>query len=209
MGLPPRTEIVLALALLLTSLPAGAAATIYCCEVGGQTQCGDVLPAACYGQGYREIGPQGTVRKKVPPPPSAEEVARRHAEAERRKEEETRVVKARRLDEALLETYQSVEDLDRRRDRALGEIDRALADLRVREEDLLQRRRNLLPEADGKRAQPTRAQAEALIDLDGELAAHRSVVEAKEREREAVRQRYVEDRERYLELKAAGAPASR
>lgn len=200
MGLPPRTEIVLALALLLTSLPAGAAATIYCCEVGGQTQCGDVLPHVCYGQPYREISPQGTVRL------SAEELARRRAEEERRRDEVARAARSRR---ALLETYQSVEDLDRRRDRALGELDREIADLRVRENELLKRRSQLAADSGGGGGREMQEQDDALRDLDGELAAHRSVIDAKRREYEAIRQRYENDRKRYIELTSPGLQAPR
>lgn len=201
MALRALVKLGLAGGLLLALSPAQAAKTIYCCDVGGQPVCSDMLPPACYGQAYREIGPQGVIRKKVPPPPSAEEIARRNAEAERRKEEEALAAKSRRLDQALLETYQNVDDLDRRRDRALADADRSLADLRVREEDLMERRKRILPDAEGKRGQQvTRAQAEALRDLDSELASHRSVMAAKVREREAVRQRYEADRERYLEL---------
>ncbi|ANQ86824.1 hypothetical protein dqs_3807 [Azoarcus olearius] len=197
-------------ALLLPFAPLMAAQTIYCCDVGGQPVCSDVLPPACYGQAYREIGPQGTIRKKVPAPPSASDIARRNAEAERLKEEEARATKVRRLDQALLQTYTSVTDLDHRRDRALADIDRTLDELREREERLLERRKALLPEQAGQKAKPqSRAQAEALRDLDSELAAHRSVVDAKVREREGVRQRYAEDRERYLELTGAQKAAPR
>ena len=28
---------------------------VYCCDVGGQPVCGDILPAACYGRAYREV----------------------------------------------------------------------------------------------------------------------------------------------------------
>ncbi|HRG71572.1 MAG TPA: hypothetical protein PLH95_08025, partial [Thauera aminoaromatica] len=43
-------------------------ASIYCCDVGGQPVCGDILPAACYGRAYREMSPSGIVRRTVPAP---------------------------------------------------------------------------------------------------------------------------------------------
>lgn len=214
MGSRPALDAGLVIAALLAFAPAQAAQTIYCCEAAGQTQCSDVLPPACYGQAYREVGPQGTVRKKVPAPPTQAEIARRKADEERGREEEARARKVRRLDQALLETYTSVADLDRRRDRALADADRGLANLRAREASILERRREILPEEHPDPAQPvpehkvTRAQAEALRDIDSELAAHRSVLESKLRERESVRQRYEEDRQRYLELTSPAKPAS-
>ena len=81
----PRAERVLAgfscaLALTVSSgtlaaQPAGAA-SIYCCDVGGQPVCGDILPAACYGRAYREMSPSGIVRRTVPAPLTADELSR-------------------------------------------------------------------------------------------------------------------------------------
>ena len=79
----PRAERVLAgftCALALAVSPGTiaaqpSAAAIYCCDVGGQPVCGDILPAACYGRAYREVSPSGIVRRVVPAPLSAEEIA--------------------------------------------------------------------------------------------------------------------------------------
>ena len=65
----------LACALVLGALPGAVQAqaqaggrTTYCCDVGGQPVCGDILPAACYGRAYREISPSGLVRRTVAAP---------------------------------------------------------------------------------------------------------------------------------------------
>jgi hypothetical protein len=185
------------------------ARTIYCCEVGGQPICGDVLPAACYGRAYREISPQGTLRREFQAPLTAEEVARRDEELRRRRAHEAEVLKQQRLDRALLETYRDLGDLDARRDRALADLDRSIATLRQRETDLIERQRALIQEAAGQDARSVRQEiSEDIRNIDGEIMAQRSVIDVKVREREAVRSRFDEDRRRYIELTAPAVKSS-
>ncbi len=214
-AMEPRRLAELLLAVLLV-LPAAAQAqgsgrTIYCCEDdAGRPVCGDVLPGACYGKAYREISPQGTVRRHVAAPLTPEEVARRQAEERRRKLEETRALQQRRLDQALLETYASLNDLDDRRDRALAEVERSLIDLRERLEVLDARHQKLLEEKEFYRDREVpRDLADDLRNVEGEIAAQRSVIDAKNREAGAIRARFEEDRRRYVELTRNAAPDKR
>ena len=57
---------------------------VYCCDVGGQPVCGDILPAACYGRAYREVSPSGLVRRTVAAPLTPEEIAEQTREYEAR-----------------------------------------------------------------------------------------------------------------------------
>ena len=91
----------------LAAQPAGAA-SIYCCDVGGQPVCGDILPAACYGRAYREMSPSGIVRRSVPAPLTADEIAQRAAAEHKRRAEEAERMRQLRLDQALLETYRDM-----------------------------------------------------------------------------------------------------
>ncbi len=213
MELPRLAELVIVATLLL---PLGAAAqntgarTIYCCDVGGQPVCGDILPTACYGSAYREISPSGTVRRNVAAPLTADEIARRNAEARLRRVEEAERMRQLRLDQALLETYRSVEDLDSRRDRELADLDRTLRDLRARESDLLELQRRIIVDAqDLQRGTKDPGVMEDLRNLDGEILAQRSVIDAKLRERSAILDRFEEDRRRYLELTSSVEPPAR
>lgn len=215
MGLRRLADVSLVVALIAPlAVPASAVAqtgarTIYCCEVGGQPMCGDVLPAACYGRAYREISPQGTLRREFQAPLTAEEAARRDDELRRRRAHEAEVLKQQRLDRALLETYRDLGDLDTRRDRALADLDRSIATLRQRETDLIERQRALIQEAAGQDARSVRQEiSEDIRNIDGEIMAQRSVIDVKAREREAVRSRFDEDRRRYIELTAPAAKSS-
>lgn len=210
MAFAPRAKLAL-LAMLLVPISASAQGrTIYCCDVGGQPVCGDILPAACYGRGYRELSTTGVLRRYVPPPLTAEEIAQRDEEARRRKEAEAVALKQRRLDQALLDTYPNLAAITARRDRALAEIDRTIADLQMREKSLFERKAKFAEEAKFYQGQSLPADlASDLHNVEGEITAQRSVIAAKVRERELLRQRFEEDRLRYLELTSPAATRPR
>ncbi|MCK6409252.1 MAG: hypothetical protein L6Q70_08680 [Thauera sp.] len=170
--------------------------------------CGDILPAACYGRAYRELSPSGIVRRTVAAPLTAEEIAQRAAAEHSRRAEEAERMRQVRLDQALLETYRSIEDLDSRRDRELRELDRSIRQLRAREAELLERQRGLIDEATRTDKSDVAASLETDIRLlDSEIVAQSSVIAAKMRERSAVLERFDEHRRRYVELTSASAPA--
>jgi hypothetical protein len=181
--------------------------TIYCCDdARGRPVCGDILPAACYGQAYREISPQGMVRRHVAAPLTPGEVVQRDAEAQRQREEEARLFVQRRLDEALLETFTGLADIDLREERALAEVDRSMVSVREREVELAEQRFRYAKELEfyAGRTVPHDIQT-ALRLIDAELSTYSSLVAAKEAEKDAIRARFAGDRRRYAELIASGA----
>lgn len=190
------------LALLLGS-GGQAAAAVYCCDdASGRRLCGDVLPAACYDRSYKEMGAAG-VRREVPAPLSREEIARRKAEEERRKAEEARAAKQRRVDQALLDTYPTVEDIDRRRDREIAEIERSIEVDKAREADLRARHEKLQSEVEFYKGKALpRDLANNLKSVESEVAGYMQLLEKKQRDIVAVRERYAADRARFLELNA-------
>lgn len=199
----PVAVLGLATALAAASAQAQPAGVIYCCEVGGRTVCGDVLPPACYGRAYREVNPSGTIRRHVPAPLSPAEAARRELEERRLRAAEQERLRQQRRDKALIDTYRSVDDLDERRDREITEIDRSLRALRERETELLVRRGELLALRAG--AGPAAGIDEDLRRIDADLLAQRSRIDARLRERSAALDRFAEDRQRYRQLSAPAA----
>lgn len=204
MGLPLHS--IVALMLMVLSAPAMAQRTIYCCDDDrGRPVCGDLLPSVCFGKAYREISPQGTVRRHVPAPLTPEEIVRRDAEQELRRQEEAWLANQRRLDQALLETYQSLDDIDRLEARALAEVDREMLVIQKREVELVDERERLMDEAEFYVGRDLpREMANALRLIETEMAAYESVRSAKESEKQAIIDRYAADRRRYAELIAAG-----
>ncbi|NMG29422.1 hypothetical protein [Aromatoleum evansii] len=199
-------ELLVALLFGLT-LANTAGAKVYCCEdANGRRQCGDVLPQACYGRAYREMGPQGTIKREVSAPLTADEIARRNAAEQQKKDDETRQAKQRRLDQALLETYASVEDLDRRRDKDVADIERSIEEARKRDKELRTKRQRFEKEAEFHKGRDLpRDLAANLRSIDSELASQGKLIEDKTRELEATRARFEADRARYVELSSAAA----
>lgn len=180
--------------------------SIYCCDDDQRRPvCGDVLPAVCYGKAYREISPQGMVRRHVAAPPTAEELARKEAEERERREAQARLEVQRRLDLALLETYRSLDDIDGREARELAEIERGLEAIREREAELLARRERFERESEFYQGRDLpREITTGLRIIETEMLANRKLIEAREAEAEAVKVRFAADRRRYAELIASG-----
>jgi hypothetical protein len=207
-----QTKFHLGAALCLLLLGGGAVAgstSITCCEdENGRRICADVLPPACYGKAYREIGPQGNVTRLVPAPMTAEERARVEQEEKARKALEGKAREQRRRDEALFQTYSSLEDLETRRERAVAEIEKDLTVAYRRETAAGERRVKLEQEAgaytSAKKPVPAPL-ASQLEENEGEMTAQRSIMASKQRDLEAVKARYDADRRRYGELLAEKA----
>ncbi len=194
-------------ALLLCGLLSGGAAvagggSIFCCDdASGRTVCGDVLPAQCYGRAYREISPQGIVRRVVAAPMSPAELARQREDERQRRLEEERQRIDRLRDKALLETYPNLDDIEVQQRRAELEVERDIETARKREAELRQARVALDREAEfyARRPMPPKL-AKDLRDNELELLAQKSVIDSKRRQLEAIRARYEEDRQRYQEI---------
>lgn len=200
----------LALTLAGTDARAQSPRTIYCCDVGGRPVCGDILPAACYGRAYREMSPSGVVRRTVAAPLTPEEIAQRRALERQRRAEEAERLQQLRMDQALVETYRNLADLDNRRDRELRELDQSIRALRERESELIARQRALIEEATHTEQSELAASLESDIRvLDSEIAAQSSVIAAKLRERSAVVERFEEHRSRFIALTDGDDPDAR
>ena len=191
----------LLLAMPLAHAQTASKGTVYCCTDNGHQVCGDVLPPQCFGKSYREMSPQGTVRRPVEAPLSPEQLARREAEERARRAEVARQRAEMRRNQSLLETYSSVADIDSRRDRAIESVELELRQAEARHAQLMKKRTGLLREAEffQKRAMPP-ALAASLRESDSELAAQNSIMEAKRRDIEAIRNRFEQDRSRYIAL---------
>lgn len=199
-----RALILLPLFALLTS-PAQAQTRSYCCnDASGRRSCGDSLPTVCYDRAYVEIL-GGRVVREVEAPLSPEQRAKRDAELRAQRAKIAREAEARRRDQVLLDSYASVSELDRRRDRDIGNLEGEIRAARAREADLLAQNVKLEKQVPAKGAIP-RQLSENLAINASELEGIRQVIAAKLREIEQIRVRFDADRQRYLELTEAPPP---
>jgi hypothetical protein len=116
----------LALLLSLAGLAAPAAAqNIYRYEdASGRTVFNATIPPEYVSKGYTILNSRGQVVQVVPPAPTAEEIAARRAEEEARR-------KQMEADALLLRLYRSPEEIERKRDERLMQLDTQIAGLNV------------------------------------------------------------------------------
>ena len=208
-------RLILALAMVLAAFEgapvAAAAGKLYCCnDANGKQICGDLMPQECYGRAYRELGDTGRTVRNVEAPLTAEQREERAAEDERRKVEEAAMKEQRRKEQALLNTYGSVRDIEAMRERALGDLLKSIADAEARIAEIKVQRVKFQNEAEfyKKKQLPPEIQ-KGLSDADSEIKAQQAIIEAKHKEIEIIRAKYDEEKRRYLDLSRRGVTAER
>lgn len=179
-----------------------AASTLYCClDEKGKQVCGDLLPQACVGRAYRELGSSGRTIRNVDAPLSAEQRARQAAEEEARKEQEVALAEQKRKDSALLNTYGSEQDIEVMRGRAEHEVRLSIKSAEAKIAEALKRRKKFEAETEFYQKKPLPAEiAKGLRDIDYEVKAQESAIAAKQKELEIIGLKYETDKRRYLEL---------
>lgn len=190
---------------------AQAAGKLYCCtDAGGKQVCGDLMPQECYGRAYREVGDTGRTVRNVEAPLTAEQRAERAAEDERRKVEEAAMKEQQRKDQALLNTYGSARDIDAMRERALADVEKSISQAEARIAEVLAQRVKFQNEAEfyKKKQLPPEIQ-KGLKDADFEIKAQQSIIESKQKDMEIIREKYDEDKRRYLDLSRRGVVSDR
>ena len=176
--------------------------TTYCCsDEQGRQICSDILPQACWGRAYREIDARGLTVRRVEAPLTPEQRAQRDAEARRKQEQERLAYEKRKRNQALLDAYGSERDIEMVRDRTLGEIQKSVDQAYERYAVAAKLQKALSEEMEFYRRKPApKLLLDAIRDNESELRAHASVIEAKQKELDATRAKYDQERRRYIEL---------
>ena len=197
----PRLLVVLAVMLGFSGL-AAAAGNLFCCnDAAGKQFCGDLLPPACYGRAYREIGSDGRTLRNVEAPPTAEQRAQRAAEEEKRKAEEAARKEQQLKDQALLNTYSNVRDIEAMRLHTEEDVQKSIKAAEAKIVEIRAQRKKFENEAEfyKKKRMPAEVQ-KGLSDADFEVKAQESIIESKKKELEIIRAKYDEDRRRFLDI---------
>lgn len=195
-----------ALALLLAAMPAPPAAAqgriTYCC-IGdnGRQVCSDVLPKECHGKAYREINARGVTVKRIDAPLTAEQRAMKEAEDKKAKEEEAKRLEQDRKNRALLATYSSEKDIDFVRDRAIGDVQRSIKASQDKMVELTNRQKKLDDEAEFYKKKPMPPELQSQIrDNQAEMKALQVAIDGRQKDIEALKARYEEEKQRFREL---------
>lgn len=200
MGSTPRL-----CALLLGLLSCGiaqAATEMYCCQdASNRRACADTLPEQCRGRAYRVLDSAGNVIKEVGPPMTAEQKAELAVADKKRKEQEATAREQRRRDQALLDTYATLGDIDLAQQKAEADVRYAMDQTTARIDVARTRHKKLDNEAEfyKKKALPPELEKE-LRALDHELKVQQELLDVKKKEFDTIRSKYDADRRRYIEL---------
>ena len=173
--------------------------------------CGDTVPPEYQDSATKEMDARGVTRKTTE---TAEERAKRTAQeqetAKQRAEEKKRLAEQKRQDAALLNTFTDEKEIDLKRDRDLQVVDTQLSQFRVAHKnavDRLSEFKTRIQAAEKSKSAPSDYNKDELARAETDKAKAEQNIAAKEKEKEDIRKRYAEMKERYIMLRGGGAPA--
>lgn len=204
-------------ALLLSLLAApvwAAAGELFCCTeaASGRRICADMLPQQCRGLAYRVFDRAGNPIRDVAAPLTPEQKAAAAAEAQRKKEDEERRLEQRRIDQALLTTYATAEDIDLAQHKAEGDIQLTIQMATAKITDLQKSQRKLAEEAEFYKRQTMPPELDTKLRTVGhEIRLQQELIQLKRKELDTIRTKYDSDRQRYFQLtgRTSAQPAER
>jgi len=185
---------------------------MFCCEdTSGHKVCGDPLPQACYNRAYKELSRSGITKRDVEAPMTTEERLRKIADDKAKRDAEERAAERRRRDKALIESYDSADEIEARRNTTLASANQEIAGLRKREQELVDERKGFDARvAAVKKGKPVPANLQNDIAAnESELKALRGVIVQKKQEADTIKKRYDEDKARFIELRSGTAAPAR
>ena len=196
--------------LLLWAGAAGAQGVIYTCkDANGKTITSDRPLPECQGRDGRVLSKQGTTVKTIEGALTAEQKAARDAEEAKRKEEATLRAEQLRKDKALLGTYQNIDDLESKRQRALLQVEKEMKDSERRVSFLEKQAAENRAEQEFFKKKAMPAELKRRVDEnEGALRAEKVLLNSKKDEITQVNVKFDEDKKRYLELTGEAKKAS-
>ena len=180
----------------------GSSGTLYCCQdANGKQVCGDILPQACYGRAYRELGSNGLTIRIVDAPLTAEQRVQREKEEEKFRREEEKRREQQRKDQTLLNTYGTEQDIELMRKRAEGDVLKAIANAEKKIAEIRQQRKVFENEAEfyKKKTLPLDVK-KGLADADSDINSQEVFIADKRKELKVTHEKYDEDKRRFIEL---------
>lgn len=190
------------ISLLLAAFSAQAAGNFFCCpDANGRRTCGDTLPDVCRGKAYRIIDGSGNVIKEVGPPLTAEQRTEAALLEKRRQEQDALAREQRRKDQALLDTYSSVKDIDAAQQQAETDLRRAIDSANAQIDVIREERKKYEREAEFYKKKNIPAElSKGLRETDYNIKLLEDMREIKRRDYQTVKNKYDSDRKRYLEI---------
>lgn len=206
-----QTKHLAALSLVFAALSAQGVGVSFCCpDTNGRRTCGDTLPESCRSKAYKIINADGMVLKEVAPPLTQEQKAEFAVQDKRRQELEAVAREQRRKDQALLDTYSSVKDIDIAQQQAENDLKTAIASENAQIDVIRQQRKKYEDEAEFYKKKSVPADiAKGLREADYSIKLLENNLKLKQRDFETVKNKYNADRQRYSEITTRPASAGK
>lgn len=188
------------------------AAGIYSCtDARGRTITADRPIADCVDREQRELGPSGTVRRRIEPTYTPREQAEREDRERQAQLQAARLLEERRRERALLIRYPTVGAHDRERAEALVQIDAVIQAAKKRLGELAEERKRIDDELEFYAKDPSKAPDSVRRKFDDNaksVAVQNRFIGEQEDEKKRVNARFDEERARLRPLWAGNAPPS-
>lgn len=179
-----------------------SAQLLYCCKDEKHvSHCSDTLPPKCVGRAYTVRGRDGKLVKEVGAPLTPEQrKAREELEKKKQAEEAARKEQALR-DRALLATYGSEAEIDKARERAEKDVEAGVRETQTKLAAVEKRKAALTDKNVIRERMSPDEQQKKTAELDHEISTLRDLLESKKKDLDGVRQKFAEDKRRYVEIK--------
>ncbi|WP_373696526.1 DUF4124 domain-containing protein [Variovorax sp. EBFNA2] len=174
-----------------------------CVDARGRTLTADRPIAECSDREQRELGPSGTVRRKLEPTYTARELQEREDRAREAAIQAARIIDERRRERALLVRYPNATTHDRERAEALSQIDAVIQAAKKRIAELADERKKIDEELEFYKQDTSKAPGAVrrrIEDNTQSLAVQNRFVAEQEDEKKRVNARFDEERGRLKTL---------
>jgi len=187
----------------------GATRIYTCKDANGKTLTSDRPILECQDREQRVLGRDGTVIQRIDAPLTAEQKAEREAELAKKKVEDDRRREQLRKDKALLNTYENVDDIESKRQRALQQVEREARESEKRMTLLRKNAADNAAEAEFYKKKPRPPDLKRRMDEnEAALRAEQLLLQSKRDEVTQVNLKFDDDKRRYIELTGGPAPAA-
>nr|WP_235926914.1 DUF4124 domain-containing protein [Variovorax boronicumulans] len=182
----------------------GPGVGIYTCvDARGRTLTADRPIAECSDREQRELGPSGTVRRKLEPTYTAREQQEREDRAREAAIQAARLIDERRRERALLVRYPNATTHDRERVEALSQIDAVIQAAKKRLVELADDRKKIDEELEFYKQDTSKAPGAVrrrIEDNTQSVAVQNRFISEQEEEKKRVNARFDEERGRLKTL---------
>jgi hypothetical protein len=183
--------------------PPAPGAIYSCTDAQGRTFTADRPLVECLDREQRELGPAGTMRRRVPPSYTPRELAEREENARQAARRVAQQNEERRRERALLVRYPDAAAHDRERVEALSRIDAVLNAAQVRVGELAQERRRIDEELEFYKNDVSKAPVSVRRKLDDNaqsVSVQKRFIGEQETEKKRVNRRFDEERVQLVRL---------